>query len=91
MTDVGNSRKACTAYVFNIFDYWKTFCFTEKQWVWIIYNGYTKDRSWDLVFNLSTCIDGLVFYTGTLAAHVGKGRKAYTGEHVLNFIYVVRN
>ena len=54
MSDVGNSRKACTAYVFNTFDYWKTFCFTEKQWVWIIYNGYTKDRSWDLVFNLST-------------------------------------
>ena len=26
------------------------------------------------------------FYTGTLAAHVGKGRKAYTGVRVLNFM-----
>ena len=75
MIDVGNSRKACTAYVFNIFDYWKTFCFTEKQWVWIIYNGYTKDRSWDLVFNLSTCrwLGFLHWYSGSSCWQRPKG------------------
>ena len=74
MTDVGNSRKACTAYVFNIFDYWKTFCFTEKQWVWKFITAIQKIEVgiWFLIYRL---VDGLVFYTGTLAAHVGKGPK----------------